>query len=52
VVSHLGLPPAQLLFIDDRQPNVEGAAAEGVRALRFTSSQQLEQDLRAAGLRF
>lgn len=31
----LGLPPERVLFVDDQPPNVEGARARGIDALRF-----------------
>lgn len=36
-VSGLGIPPAQALFLDDREENVEGARAMGLNAELFTS---------------
>lgn len=50
VVGHLGVPPGRLLFVDDRQANVDGALAAGIPALRFTDAQQLETELRARGV--
>jgi FMN phosphatase YigB (HAD superfamily) len=32
----LGVPPAECLFVDDREANVRGALATGMPALRFT----------------
>ena len=51
-VRHLGLPGDELLLIDDRQPNVDGARSVGLCAIRFQSAPQLEAELRAAGLEF
>lgn len=36
--ERLGRPPAECLFIDDRQSNVAGAEAAGLGAIRFASS--------------
>ena len=49
VVAHLGLPPGRLLFVDDRQANVDGALAVGIPAVRFESAEQLEAELRQRG---
>jgi len=49
-VERLGLPPSQVLFIDDREENVQGARAAGLRALRFEDAGQLEADLARLGL--
>jgi putative hydrolase of the HAD superfamily len=44
-LEKLGLQPAETLFIDDRQVNVEAATALGMRALQFTNVDQLRADL-------
>lgn len=44
------LDPAATLFIDDSQPNVDGAIAAGWQAVRFTGADKLERDLRAFGI--
>jgi putative hydrolase of the HAD superfamily len=41
----LSREPEQVLFIDDREANVEGARAAGLRAVRFTSPAALRFDL-------
>ncbi|HEY2771040.1 MAG TPA: HAD family phosphatase [Solirubrobacteraceae bacterium] len=45
-VQRLGRPPEEILFVDDREANVEGARAAGLRAVQFTSAEQLRGDLR------
>ncbi len=45
-----GFEPAQCVFIDDNPHNVEGAEKFGMKALRFTSSEQLRNDLVSLGL--
>ncbi|MBT3942671.1 MAG: HAD family phosphatase [Chloroflexi bacterium] len=40
----------QIVFIDDNQPNVESAAATGIKALLFTSVSKLESDLHDLGI--
>lgn len=52
VTSHLSLPPQQLMFVDDRQVNVDAAAQAGLKALRFSSAAALEQELINLGLEF
>lgn len=51
-VQHLGVPGSNLLLIDDRKPNVEGARSAGLQAIHFQSADQLEAELRKAGLEF
>jgi len=38
--------PAECFFIDDREPNVEGARKIGIRAELFISAEQFAKDLR------
>ena len=45
-----GLDPADTLFIDDAAPNVEGARAAGLQAVRFESATTLREDLVRRGL--
>jgi putative hydrolase of the HAD superfamily len=45
----MSLEPEQVVFIDDRQPNVEGAIACGLRAILFTSAAQLREALALHG---
>lgn len=48
----VGLSPKQLFFVDDREENIAGALACGIDAVLFTSTNQLEEDLRSRGLEF
>lgn len=48
--SLLGLAPADTLFIDDVQHNVDAARAAGWRAIRFVDAPRLEVELRDLGL--
>ncbi len=48
----VGLDPQALFFVDDRQENVEGAIACGIDAVLFTTTEQLEEDLRSRDLEF
>ncbi len=45
--ERLGLPPSDCLFVDDRQTNVEGARAAGLRAIRFVSGAQTIPQVRS-----
>ncbi len=45
-----GLAAADCIFIDDSGPNVAGAAALGIDAIRFTSPEALRADLGRRGL--
>ena len=46
----LGSAPNRTLFIDDRQENVDGAAAAGIKALRFAGAQALRSELGKLGV--
>jgi FMN phosphatase YigB (HAD superfamily) len=39
--------PEKILFIDDAQRNIEGAAALGIQTIRFVSAQGLKEELAA-----
>lgn len=41
----LGRPAQRVLFIDDRQQNVDGATAAGMRAIRFSGAEALRSEL-------
>lgn len=42
-LERLGLPASDVLFVDDRADNVEGAAAVGLRTLQFEGPDALER---------
>jgi putative hydrolase of the HAD superfamily len=46
----LGGPPQRILFIDDREENVAGAAAAGWNAVRFTGADALRRKLASLGV--
>lgn len=46
----LGAAPADCFFLDDRQVNVDGARAAGLRAERFTGAAAARQQLTALGV--
>jgi len=50
VAERSGIPLDRLAFIDDRQTNVDAAAALGMDAVLFTDAATLRADLRALGL--
>lgn len=41
----LGVPPARVLFIDDRPENAAAAAAQGIHAIRFEGADALRNEL-------
>jgi putative hydrolase of the HAD superfamily len=45
----LSVPASEVLFIDDREANLEQARAAGMRVIRFQSVNQLRDDLRTLG---
>jgi putative hydrolase of the HAD superfamily len=47
--THFGLPPQQLMFMDDHLPNVTAAQSLGWNAFVFTSAAQAEAELRTQG---
>ena len=49
-LEKLGTQPAETLFIDDREVNIEAATALGMKALLFTTVDQLRADLIAQAL--
>src|SRR5882724_6533784 len=48
----VGMAASEALFIDDKEPNVQGARAVGIRAIRFQSIEQLRSELRELGFPF
>ena len=46
----LGVPPAEILFIDDREDNIEGAAAAGMLGIRYVDQPGFEAEMKARGL--
>ena len=49
-IDILGTPPQRILFIDDRDENVAGGAAAGMRAVRFTGAETLRAELKDLGV--
>ncbi|WP_242909835.1 HAD family hydrolase [Actinomadura terrae] len=45
VADALAVPPAELVFVDDRRVNVEGARDAGLRAHLYTGTAALRRDL-------
>ena len=48
--QRFGLPPAELVFVDDVPANLAAAQAAGWQAVLFTDAVQCERELRLAGL--
>lgn len=46
--ERLGIPPAEIVFLDDLQPNVEAARACGFQAILFTSTPHAIADIEAS----
>jgi len=46
----LGCPPERVLFIDDRDENVAGGLAAGIKAIRFASADALRGELERLGV--
>jgi putative hydrolase of the HAD superfamily len=46
----LGVPPARVLFIDDREENVAAALAAGIHGLHFTGAAALHAELQTLGV--
>ncbi len=47
-LERLGLPAAACLFIDDLEPNIEGARKLGMQAVHFRDNEQAIAEIRAA----
>jgi putative hydrolase of the HAD superfamily len=50
VLKELGTLPEETLFLDDKLINIEAAQALGMKAIQFTTVEQLRADLIVAGL--
>jgi 2-haloacid dehalogenase len=50
VAERAGLAPRELVFVDDKQANVDGAVAAGLDGILFTGAQDLRLTLRGRGL--
>ncbi|HET9676046.1 MAG TPA: HAD family phosphatase [Solirubrobacterales bacterium] len=47
-LERIGMPAEACLFVDDLQPNVEGARAMGMQAVHFRDNEQAIAEIRAA----
>jgi putative hydrolase of the HAD superfamily len=45
----LGVPPAEILFVDDREENIAAAQAAGMNAIQYRDHAAFEQAMRAEG---
>ena len=50
VVERSGIPAEELVFVDDKQANVDGAVAVGLDGVLFTGADDLRTALRERGL--
>lgn len=48
----LGVPPAEILFIDDREDNIAGALAAGMQAIRYLDHASFLEGMQEAGLQY
>jgi putative hydrolase of the HAD superfamily len=49
-IDILSCTPQRILFIDDREENVAGAAAAGIKAIKFTGAEALRSKLVSLGV--
>ena len=49
-LKKLGLRPEEVLFLDDKRPNIEAAQKLGIQTHLFTTAERLREDLIARGL--
>ncbi len=49
-IDILGVDPARIVFIDDRQGNVDAALATGMHGIQFAGEEGLRKDLRKLGI--
>ena len=47
-LERIGMPAEECLFIDDLEPNIEGAEAAGMKAVHFRDNEQAIGEIRAA----
>jgi putative hydrolase of the HAD superfamily len=50
LLERLGTPAEETLFLDDKIENIEAARSLGIRALQFSTVDQLRQDLISSGM--
>jgi putative hydrolase of the HAD superfamily len=50
VVKAIGVPASRIVFFDDSAPNIEGARAYGLQAVRVTSMDDVARTLTALGI--
>jgi HAD superfamily hydrolase (TIGR01509 family) len=50
LLRQAGMPPENILFIDDKMPFVTAARAQGIRAWQFTGQEALKRQLTEHGL--
>ena len=50
LLEKLGIPPEEILFLDDKLENIEAARRQGIQCLQFSTIEQLRQDLISANL--
>lgn len=48
--QHLGVPPKQCVFVDDRQSNCDAAISVGMRAIKYHGADPLRMTLKKMGI--
>jgi len=51
-ISGLATPAEQILFLDDRQENIDGARAAGIQTLLYTTHDAFESEMLARGFAY
>ena len=52
VISHLGVLPEEIFYVDDRPELIEEASKLGIRGFVFKGASQLKADLNSCGINF
>ncbi len=50
VINRSGLPPENILFVDDLPDNIKAAQNVGIQAVQFTGIENLKRDLKSYGI--
>jgi len=52
VLDYLQCKPAEVIFLDDNEQNILGAAKAGIKTILVTSQEQMRVELRALEVQF
>jgi epoxide hydrolase-like predicted phosphatase len=50
LIGKMGVPPGEIVFVDDKLENIESARKLGIDGIHFTSQEQLVNELKARGV--